>query len=160
MAVKYIDFKGKALWCRPWPDMVDRMYEDERRGGNWSTKLIVDNDTLKVFNALGSRAKAQRIEDLKKTDGLEDYLNARFITLRRYERTSSGSELPPLKVIGVDPGTAIGNLSDLTCTVEHYTTEFQSKPVVGLRLVSIRIDNLIPYVKPVAIEAGNDPLPF
>lgn len=157
---KYVEFKGKSLWAQVWPSQIDREYEDEKRGGNYSIKLIVDNDAVMVFNALGSKAKAKRIEDLKKTDGLEDFLDKKYLTFRRYERLSNGSPLGPVEVIGVEPGTAIGNGSDVTVTTEVYTTEYKEKPVVGIRLVSVRVDNLVTYVKPeaeVVIDPSNTP---
>lgn len=154
---QYIEFKGKSLWAQVWPEQIDREYEDERRGGNYSIKLIVDDENLKLFNALGSKAKVKRIEDLKKTDGLEDFLDAKFLTFRRYERLSNGSPLSGVEVIGVDPGTQIGNLSDVTVTAEVYTTEYKSKPVVGVRLVSVRVDELVKYVKPEPVDPDNTP---
>lgn len=154
---KYIEFKGKSLWAQVWPEQLDTDYEDEKRGGNYSIKLIVDDENLKVFNALGSKAKAKRIEDLKKTDGLEAFLDKKFLTFRRYERLSNGSELGPVKVVGVDPGTQIGNLSDVTVTAEVYTTEYKDKPVVGIRLVDVRVDNLVTYVRPEPVSLDNTP---
>jgi hypothetical protein len=144
---KYVDIKGKSLWAKVWPSQIDRDFEDEFKGGNNSVSLILGDDQLKLFNALGSKAKAKRVEDLKKTDGLEDFLDAKFVTFRRYERLRNGSVVSPLKVIGVDPGTLIGNLSDLTCTVEVYETEFKSKPIIGMRLLQVRVDVLVPYTK-------------
>lgn len=154
---QYIEFTGKALWAQVWPEQIDREYEDEKRGGNYSIKLIVDDENLKLFNALGSKAKAKRIEDLKKTDGFEDYLDGKYLTFRRYERLSNGSPLSGVEVIGVDPGTSIGNLSDVTITTEVYSTEYKSKPVVGVRLVSVRVNELVKYVKPEPISADNTP---
>ena len=156
---KYLTFSGKAFYCRPWPEQIDREYEDEKRGGNWAIKMIVEDAELKKFNALGSKAKAKRIDELKKTDGFEDYLDKKFLTFRRYERLSNGSVLGPLKVEGVDPGTAIGNLSDITVDVEVYSTEYKGKPVVGIRLVSMRVDTLIPYVKSDVVPADADAPP-
>lgn len=157
MATQYIEFTGKSLWAQVWPEQIDREYEDERRGGNNSIKLIVDDENLRLFNALGSKAKAKRIEDLKKTDGLEDYLDKKFLTFRRYERLSNGSQLSGVEVLGVDPGTNIGNLSDVTVTAEVYNTEYKSKPIVGIRLVSVRVNELVKYVRPEPIAVDNTP---
>lgn len=157
MATQYIEFTGKALWAQVWPEQIDREYEDERRGGNYSIKLIVDDENLKLFNALGSKAKAKRIEDLKKTDGFEDFLDKKYLTFRRYERLSNGSPLSSVEVVGVDPGTSIGNLSDVTVTAEVYTTEYKEKPIVGIRMVSVRVNELVKYVKPEPISLDNTP---
>lgn len=165
MATQYIEFTGKALWAQVWPEQIDMGYPDEKRGGNYSVKLIVDDDTLKLFNALGSKAKAKRISDIvddleqkgKKIDGIEPYLANRLLTFRRYERLSSGSPLGPVEVVGVDPGTSIGNYSDVTVTTEVYTTEYQNKPVVGIRMVSVRVNELVKYVKPEPIASDNTP---
>lgn len=153
---KYVDIKGKALWAKVWPTQIDRDFEDEFKGGNNSVSLILDDDMLKLFNALGSKAKPKRIDDIVEEreakgkspiNGLEDFLDKKLVTFRRYERLRNGSTVSPLKVIGVDPGTLIGNFSDLTCTIEVYETEFKNKPIIGMRLLQVRVDTLIPYVK-------------
>jgi hypothetical protein len=163
VSTKYVDITGKALWAKVWPGQIDREYEDERRGGNNSIAVIVDKDMLKLFNALGSKAKPKSIEDLQddreakgkeRIPELEDFLDKKFITLRRYERLGNGTPLSPLAVVGVDVGTAIGNLSDVTATVEVYNTEYKGKPIVGIRLVRVRVDNLVPFV-PTQKEAVN-----
>lgn len=152
-----VTFTGKALWSQVWPAQIDREFEDPSngRGGSWSIKLIVDDDNLKKFNALGAKAKPKRIDDLKNTAGLEDYLDSKFLTLRRYEYANYGKGPEPLGsplVTGVAEGESIGNLSDVTVTVDAYPYEFKGKPSVAMRLVSVHVDNLIEYTRPVATE--------
>src|ERR1700744_2396491 len=96
-----ITFKGKALWAQVWPEQLDEGFPSETKGGNWNIKLIVDDAELKKFNALGAKAKAKRIDDLNKTEGLEDYLSSKYLTFRRYEFANFGKgpeELGPPEV--------------------------------------------------------------
>lgn len=159
-----VTFKGKALYAQPWENQIDREYEDpdSGRGGNWSIKLIVDDENLRLFNALGAKAKTKRVDELKKTDGLEEVINNKYLTLRRYEYANYGKgweALGPVKVTGVAEGTAIGNLSDLTVAVEAYPFTFKGKPGIGLRLVSVHVDNLVEYKKPEAATADDNTPP-
>lgn len=150
---KIVKFKGKALYCKPWPDQIDREFsnpdEPRDRGGNWSTGLVVDDDGIKLFKATGTKAKVKRVEDLKTLPTAfteED----KFITFRRYEKLSNQTIIEAgVLVYGVDPGTFIGNGSDVTLEVEVYSTEYNSKPIVGMRWVSVTVDNLVPYEKKV-----------
>lgn len=153
MGTTTITFRGKALYCQPWPSQVDKEYEDPDsvRGGNWSTKLIVDDDNLKLFNALGAKAKTKRVDELKKTEGLEDYIDSKFLTFRRYEYVDYGKGKEALgapEVSGVPEGTAIGNLSDVSVTVDVYPYTYKGKPGVAIRWVSLHVDDLVEYKKP------------
>lgn len=158
----FITLKGRALYCKPWPSQIDRAFSDPTeprdRGGNWSTGLVIDDSMVKLFKATGTKARVNRVEDMKKLpepfDGSEKY-----ISVRRYEKLSNQTAITDgVKVTGVDEGVAIGNGSDVTLVIERYTTEYKDKPIVGLRWVSVHVDNLIEYKKPEpAVVDDNSP---
>jgi hypothetical protein len=149
MATKYVQFKGKSHFFKNiWADRIDREFEDPAngKGGNWNAQVKLDDDSVKLFNAIGTRSK------------LKDGNRAMF---RRYEfqtfdKAKGPEALGPVKVTGVDEGTLIGNDSDVTVTVEVYDYTFKNKPGKGLRLVEINVDNLIPYEKPVGPTAEDN----
>jgi hypothetical protein len=134
MATKSIILKGTVEWCRPWPGQLDLAFADEgdARGGNWNTDFLPDEDSMKVFNALGAKAK---IRDGK-------------LKLRRYERHPVLGELGPVLVAGVDAGTAIGNGSEVTVGMDVYDYEFKGRASKGIRWVSIEVLKLVEYEKP------------
>lgn len=155
-----VTFQGKALYAQP--GKLDTAYPKDGAGGNYSVKLIVNDENLKLFNALGAKAKAKRIDDLKKTEGLEDYLSSKYLTFRRYENVNYGKgwePLGPVLISGIEEGQFIGNLSDLTVTAEAYPYTFEGKNGIAMRLVSVHVDNLIEYQKPVSIEASDNTPP-
>lgn len=138
MATKTVTFRGKCEWAKPWPKMIDREYEDpdNGRGGNWSVNVFLDDASVKLWNAIGPRAK------------LKDGNRATF---RRYEYANFGKGPEALGspvVTGVEEGTAIGNGSDVSVTVDVYDTKFKGKPLVALRWVAIHVENLVVYEKP------------
>lgn len=139
MATKRIVLRGKADFCKPWPFQIDRAFEDntkgpDPKGGNSATGLILDEESLRLFNALGAKAK----------------LDNGKLTLRRYERHPTLGELGPVSVRGVDEGTLIGNGSDISCEVDVYDFTYNGRSSRALRWVSLTVDNLIPYEKPAA----------
>lgn len=135
MATKHITLRGKSEWCKPWDFQIDREFEeaDDGRGGNYATTIVLDDDSVKLFNALGAKAKLK--------DGNK-------LTLRRYERHPVLGELGPVEVEGVDEGTLIGNGSDISVGADVYDYTFKSRPSKALRLVSIIVDKLVEYQKP------------
>lgn len=153
MASRTLKLTGKAHYARPWLGQIDREYEDpdNGRGGNWKVGLSLDEPSLKLFNALGAKAKVQ---DAK--DGTPNVLN-----LRRYEYANYGKgpeALGPPKVTGVEEGTAIGNDSTLTATIEAYPYTFKNRPGVAIRLLSVHVDNHVEYIKSdVPFDADNTP---
>jgi hypothetical protein len=137
MATKRITLKGKAEWCKVWAHQLDTEFVDnskgpDPRGGNYSTQIILDDDSLKLFNALGARAKLK--------DGK--------LTLRRYERHPVLGELGLVSVEGVDENTPIGNGSDISVEVDVYDYTFNGRASRGMRLVSLTVDKLVEYEKP------------
>lgn len=157
MNSKKVTFTGKALYCKVWPGQIDREFsnpsEPRDRGGNWSTGLVIEDDMIKLFKATGTKAKVRRMEDMKKLpEGFSP--EDRFVVFRRYEKLSNQTVISDgVLVSGVDPETAIGNGSDISVVVEVYSTEYNSKPIVGMRLVSVHVDTLVPYQKVNGVEA-------
>lgn len=144
-----VTFKGKSFYAKPWPNQIDREYEDPDsiRGGNWCVRVTLDEDSVKLFNAIGPKAKLK--------DGVAAF--------RRYEYVDYGQgegvqPLGPPSVTGVSEGTLIGNGSDLSVQVEVYPYTFKNRPGVALRLVSVHVDNLVEYVRPVGVTE-NDSTP-
>lgn len=139
-----ITLTGKSLYARPWEHQIDREYEHEVKGGNWCVRIILDEQSVKLFNGLGSKAKLK--------DGA--------LALRRYEYADFGNgpeKLGPPVVTGVDPNTNIGNDSDISVDVEVYSYEYKNKPGIGLRLCGVKVLNLIPYE---TVEKNDEALPF
>lgn len=140
MATKRITLSGKSEYCKPYPFQLDTAFIDnskgpDPRGGNVSTGLVLDEDSKKVFAALGARAKAP--------DGT--------LKLRRYERHPVLGELGPVIVTGIstdgEEAVLIGNGSEIKCEVDAYDYTFNGRPSKGLRWVSVNVVNLVPYEK-------------
>lgn len=142
MATKQITFTGKAEWCKPWDFQLDTEYVDnsdgpDPRGGNFAMNLILDDDGVAQFKAMGVKAKLK--------EGPDGKLNK--ATFRRYERHPVLGELGPVVVTGVDDGTLIGNGSDVTVGIDVYDFSFNGRSSRGIRWVSVDVDNLVVYVK-------------
>jgi hypothetical protein len=135
MATKRITLRGTTEWCKPWPNQIDREFAEEgdSRGGNNGTVLVLDDDSVALFNALGAKTKL--------ADGNK-------ITLRRYERHPVLGELGGVVVNGVPEGTLIGNGSQASCDVDVYDFNYNGRPGKAMRWVSVTVENLIQYVKP------------
>lgn len=142
MPSKYVKFRGKAHFVKPWDSQIDREYEDpsnpKDRGGNWNGGVIVDDAALKVFNAIGGKGEPKEHED------------GHLLTFRRYEKLGNGQPLRTRNVAvrGVEANTPIGNGSDITMIVEVYDTAYRGKPIVGTRWAGIDVHELVEYVKP------------
>lgn len=155
MATKYVKFRGKAMWCKPWEHQIDREYEDSSnprdRGGNFSINLIVDDATLKTFNALGSLGKP------KETD------EGHVLTFRRYEKLSNGTPLRSrnVQVKGVEQDQPIGNGSDVTVIAEVYPTSYRNKAITGVRWAGLEVHELVEFKKRDVLEQdAKEELPF
>lgn len=137
MATKHITLKGKSEWCKPWDFQIDREFEEDGdgRGGNYSTIIILDDESVAEFNALGAKAKLK--------DGNK-------LTLRRYERHPVLGELGLVEVVGVENGTLIGNGSDISVLAEVYDYTFKNRPGRALRWSAVEVTNLVEYEKPEA----------
>lgn len=148
MATKTVIFKGTCQWFRP--NYIDREFEDadNGRGGNYSIHVMLDEDSIKLWNGIAPRAK------------LKDGNNGRNLaTFRRYEFANFGKGPEPLGppvYTGFEDGTLIGNGSTVSVSVDVYGTSFKGKPLTALRLVGAHVDNLIIYEKAKANDAPFD----
>lgn len=138
--MNYVYFKGKGSWFRHL-FQLDSEFGDAR----WHIKLHFTPESLEEFRALKLRTH------LKKDD--EGY----YATLSRRQRkiTRNGKELIWEKPqvfdkdgIPVSPDTKIGNGSDITvkCEIYQFTAPNTGKKEQAIRMESVRIDNLVPYV--------------
>lgn len=144
MATRRITLTGKAEWCKPYRSQLDMEYEDDVRGGNYSSVIILDEASIATFNALGTKAKLK--------DGNK-------LTIRRYERHGTLGELGPVLVDGVEGDTPIGNGSDIEVSLDIYDYEYKGKVGRGIRWVGVNVLNLVVYEKPVASRPAPAPVP-
>lgn len=149
METKFPTFKGKCKWCRVF---------QPNKWRKWSLDLYLDNEQVEKFKAL------ETMNHVKKDD------DGYFVTLSRPVEKESrfGKKVgfnPPV-VVDKDgnnfPPTPIGNGSDLTCTLEHYSYKDPSsgKTKYAIRLYAVRVDNLIEMSKndytPEEMQARNN----
>lgn len=145
MANKEIFFRGKVKWFKL-QNQGDSNYKC------WSTVLYLTPESVNQF------------QELKKgTDTVEGLLNelkqdedGHFITLKRpwFRKLRDGSEVgmqPPIILskenLPWPTDKAIGNGSDVTIKCDYYTFKapFKTKRGSAIRLVSARIEDLVPY---------------
>lgn len=141
MALKSEDvyLKGKGKWCKL--VVPDQLYN------KWSVVLYPDNDSLETIREL--QAKGMK-NTLRKDD--EGY-NVNFGRPVSKENRKTGQLMTfnPPKVVDKDgqpmDGVSIGNGSDLTIKLEVYehAVPGTQKKAKAARLVSVRVDNLIPF---------------
>lgn len=135
MANEFHYFQGKAAWAK--------LITPDMKYNKWSLKLYPDAESLVKFKNLQERGILNRL----KRDDEGDH----FALSRGTERKASGKVIgmsPPLvlEADGKTPFTGnIGNGSDVTCKCVFYSGEKPFK-YAALRLESVRIDNLVPYV--------------
>lgn len=140
---EYHYFQGKSKFSRVLrPDLEYR---------NWTQTLILTpksyEDFMKLKEPKGDRAGV--LTECKKTE--DGYV----VTFKRpMEKTYQGKSqaFPPPLVLDADgqpwqENRLIGNGSDLTVKVElyGYTAPVTKKKGSAIRMVSVRVDNLIPY---------------
>lgn len=138
MPTKYVTFDGKAKFAKVYQNQCDRdpRFLNERTGGKWSIDVILTDESMKTFKALGIRQQLVRDEG-----------EVRFT---RKEYRPSGEPLgPPVLDLpeGTPEGTFIGNGSDVTITCELYTVTKPRETNV-LRLVSVLVHDLVRYERP------------
>jgi len=140
-------FKGKGKWVRvhspdPW--------------GNYKLDLYPDTESYDKLLELQKKGMKNTIK--KDEDGY-------FITFRRpTQKVYKGKVVgfAPPEVLEADGKTTlrdvlVGNGSDLTVKVEAYPYKSpQGTPGLGIRLASIRVDNLIPFQVKKDFEEGGD----
>lgn len=143
MATRQVMFTGIAEWCKPWDFQLDTGFVDntkgpDPRGGNFATSVILDDEGVAAFKAMGAKAKLK--------EGPDGKLNK--ATFRRYERHPVLGELGPVVVTGVEAGTLIGNGSVITVVVDLYDYDYNGRASRGIRWVSVIVDELVVYEKP------------
>jgi hypothetical protein len=140
MATSYYEFTGPCKYARVWPGQIDRKYEvkGDDRGGKWGIIVTLAPEDVKIWNALGTKNKAQRLEDPEKNRTIGD------VVFTRNERNKFG-DLGSPPVTGVPEGTAIGNDSIVTVKVEVYDFTFNGQSGKGSRLLSVDVVNHVPY---------------
>lgn len=130
MATQYVKFKGKCEWAKVWPHQIDREYEDEGKGGNWSIVVEVSDEDLKTFMVLSPKSEPK----------------GNKIKLRRNEKHPSFGDLGPVTVTGVPEGTLIGNGSTVEVTVEAYGGLYKGKKAYqATRLREVEVLELVEY---------------
>lgn len=143
MATQYISFRGKAHYCKPYEAQIDRGFEDKDEGrfANWNTGLILDDQTLVAYNALnlsqvkvkeGNRVTFKRAEFKKDKDGNLEALGTPRVTLPD----------------GADEGSAIGNGSDVSISIEVFDYTYKNRPGRAARWNAVTVHELVEYVKP------------
>lgn len=141
---KYLKFKGLAAWCRLYPGQEDDFRDEKKYKMNFYPSKEVDQQIKEA--GIQTRPK----ED----DGEKSGVAGRYYTFKReLEREFSGvvQQLEPVKVydkdgkLYLDNKPSIGNGSLVEVTLEVYETKRFGK---GCRLNSVRILDLIEYVRP------------
>lgn len=159
MVTKTYTFTGPVRYAKVWPAQVDRKFQTEGRGGNWSVIMNLPDSQAKLYNALGTKTKAVSEQDvaifkIKKPDA-KNPPQVNDVTFRRYERHPVLGDLGSPAVLGVSDGESIGNDSICTAVVEVYPYTFEGSTGFATRLVSLEVNTLVPYVKPAA--TGDEP---
>lgn len=165
MATKSYTFTGPVRWAKVWPGQVDRKFQTDNAGGNWSVimNLADSPEQVKLYNALGLKNGVASEEDVMianlkaKKKGKTSDLQIGDVTFRRNERHPHLGNLGSPAVFGVEEGTAIGNGSICTATVDVYDYTFEGQTGFAARLVSLAVDELVEYVKPSKVEDGDGP---
>lgn len=152
---KYVTFTGPVRWAKVWPAQIDRKFQTEARGGNWSVIMNLPEEQVKVYNALGLKNGAKTEEDVmiakikaKKKGNKEPDMQINDVSFSRSERHPKLGDLGSPKVLGVEEGKAIGNGSVCTAVVEVYPYTFEGQAGNAARLVSLEVVDLVEYVKP------------
>lgn len=154
MATRTVSFTGPVRWAKVWPGQVDRKFQTEARGGNWSVIMNLPEDQVKKYNALGLKNPAKTEEDVMiaeikaKKKGKTVDMKVNDVSFHRYERHPKLGDLGSPQVTGVEEGTLIGNESVCTAIVEVYPYTFEGQAGHATRLVSLEVNKLVEYVKP------------
>lgn len=132
---QFVTFQGKGKWCKLFrPSQFDK----------WSVDLYLDEAQVERFKSYKTKTHLR-----KDDDGYYVSFSRPVEKLIRGKRNA----LKPPVVTDKDGkpinDTAIGNGSDLTVTCELYGyTPPQSKDkLFAIRLLAVRIDNLVPFEK-------------
>ncbi len=135
MAKNYVYFQGKGNYCK--------FVVPDPKYNKWQCDLYFTQESLSAFKDL-------KLKNVIKRDDNGDYSR-----ISRPQSKRMGAEdvafLPP-KIFDKDgnplEGVLIGNGSDLTlkCELYQYTPRGEKGRANAIRLESIRVDNLVPYV--------------
>jgi hypothetical protein len=133
MATKEIFLKGKAKWAHTGrPDKY----------GNYSVVLYPDTESLEKIQAMKS-ATPRILNELKMDD------DGPNMKLSCPQNKNINGTVKAFSVVVLKPDgsplteSLIGNGSDITCKLDHYT--YRKGEGAALRLKAIRVDNLVPY---------------
>lgn len=144
---KVIEISGKASWARLTPKSMDTKYGDK-----FTVNVSLDQDQMEKLREVGWRGKVKQ-DDLGES-------HAKFSRNNVQQFGDKEEKLGPPKLYMADrktlypEETLIANSSDITLLLEIYESK---KYGVGSRILSIVIDNLIPFI-PVARDPSI-PLP-
>lgn len=139
-----IYLQGKCKWA-------NRLVTPDQKFKCWSVQLYPTQESYsKILELKAGKDGVQGILNTIKKDE-EGYSIALKRPTEKLIRGHLTAFLPPvlLKADGSPLGdTSIGNGSDVTCKIEHYTYK---RPAGGqgsaIRLVSLRVDNLVVFDK-------------
>jgi hypothetical protein len=133
VATKEIFFTGKAKWAHTGrPD----------KWGNYSLCIYPDAESLEKFRALKTSKPSILNEEKKDDDGT-------FFKVSCPQNKNIAGKVVAFNVAVLHPDgrpiteSLIGNGSDVTIKVDHYT--YRKGEGAALRLKAIRVDNLVPY---------------
>lgn len=140
----YVYLKGKAKYCK----LLGRGDAEYRC---WSTGLYLTPESYDTFMKMKENTDEVDgiLNEVKKDD------DGYYVNLRRpFAKVFQGKEKALDPVIVLDHNNLpwqshilIGNGSDITCKVEHYTYKapFSKKKGSAIRLLSARVDQLVPF---------------
>ena len=134
---EHIYLSGKSKWV---------MTKQVDKYGKWGTCLYLDD---------ASKKKWAELKEKGIMNTLSEDEDGQFVRLRRDAektfRDGTRRGFVPVKVIDKEGNPYdgnIGNGSDITCKIEVYSYKKPFGPGLGygIRLESIRVDNLVPFV--------------
>ncbi|SRR5258706_6617607 len=132
---EYVTFQGKAKWVKVFkPNQFDK----------WSVDLYIDDTQAERFKSYKTRTHLRKDEDgyyVSFSRPVEKMIRGKRTALRPPTVTDKDS-VPMFD-------TPIGNGSDLTVTCELYSYKppLKQEREYAIRLLGIRVDNLVPFVK-------------
>jgi len=133
MATKYLDIKGKCKWAKVWKP--DTKYD------KYSIDICPDAESRKIIDGLG----------LKSSFKADSQTGEEYITFRRdpnstifVSKDTRGPAGAP-QVLGVEPGTPIGNGSGVTVRLAVYSYDNKFGKGTGSRLEKVHVNELVPF---------------
>lgn len=149
MATTTVYLSGEASWCKLTQNKLDTKFRP-----NWSLSVALDPASLNAFK------EAKIGVELREDDqGLKRVANfRRYADVDYKDSERRSTKLPPrvLSEENVLYGGVIGNGSEVTVKLDVFDTKYPRK---GHRLVSVKINKLIPYEPEDGDNPLDDPLP-